>query len=916
MANERGADNPTPENTPPGSGNPSSQENNQVPTSDQMADNINQLPPDQRREAIRDMIQGFRNLNQATPREGNYEDLYERPEIPGTRRRQFEQLQKEQIKPFVVGDFFFPPKSDENESYEAYEERKKAAEDKFYTAEAAQVRLDQVRKGAVYLVQTLEGARSEKDIHWIIEDTLRAGENDWVSPDTFNQACQSALQAIDTVFASDQTRRRKFAEMIRGRQAGYACEFYARFVNAGELGKNITNFFKEYYEAMMVLPGVTEMLEMIEDVDQAEGSNLRGAYFRKLNFEKKEGEDDERNKAKRDEWYKYYAEDERNDKDKRWGVWKVDKKFELYKKAKIDKRVLNSEYIDMFKDPADEELIKVLLVKTDLNGNNPVDAIKQLHRVVHAEQYSKDVPMPKDYHLPKEVIERLKANEKLKKAVHILKEDEKELRGSLEEDVSTLTHSTGNQLDRLIYEINRSMILAQRIEHSFQFSTHWDNIKWKKKIDLTPEQQKLLEEAKKDIKGTDHRNLDEFGKDVDGGQIILNPIVSWAIKSDPRYEGTNKKDKNKKREQMEKETDPHKKQILQKELENLSGEAKPVNLRVAAEKRARLNKMKRQQKVMEEDLKQRQQDADPTKHPTEEEQAAFKAFSQQIDHLAVDYEIVAIDEMRGAKNHLFTMEWDKAYRGFFEKYWDLIDFEGSFSGDSSREARKAQFFGRTLEQSGEAEPGKRFMRRYADTGVKDIGKFFAFESGFDMVDQFSTVFNRVKRWSHLMQTGDKLRGTLMQMLNDPVLLADPVKFTAEIKKNYRPHMSTDDTADKEYYTEEGYYEAALHLESQLDYVTGAWASAIVEYNRTHSWQQHAKNLQQEVLVKNLNTMVAHEDITPHKAAQIMKEQFGPLPKRVIHELTHVFLKPKHGLLSGFGELMEEVGKALASGLKG
>ena len=117
-------------------------------------------------------------------------------------------------------------------------------------------------------------------------------------------------------------------------------------------------------------------------------------------------------------------------------------------------------------------------------------------------------------------------------------------RGSLEEDVSTLTHSTGNQLDRLIYEINRSMILAQRIEHSFQFSTHWDNIKWKKKIDLTPAQQKLLEEARKDIKGTDHRNLDEFGKDVDGGQIILNPIVSWAIKSDPRYEGTNKKDKN------------------------------------------------------------------------------------------------------------------------------------------------------------------------------------------------------------------------------------------------------------------------------------------------------------------------------------------------------------------------------------
>lgn len=453
-----------------------------------------------------------------------------------------------------------------------------------------------------------------------MSEWLRAGENDWVSPDTFNQACQSALQAIDTVFASDQTRRRKFAEMIRGRQAGYACEFYARFVNAGELGKNITNFFQEYYQAMMVLPGVTEMLEMIEDVDQSEGSNLRGAYFRKLNFED--------NEEKKKEWYDYYSPDERNDKDKRWGVWKVDKKFELFKKAKNDKRLLNSEYIDMYKDPEDEELVRVLLVKTDLNGNNPVDAIKQLHRVVHADEYGKDVPMPKDYHLPKEVIERLKTNEKFKKAVHILKDDEKELRGTLEEDTSVLTHSTGMQLDRMIYEINRSMILAQRIEHSFQFSTHWDNIKWKKKIDMTPEQQKLLEEALKDIRGTEHRDVDEFGKYVDGGQIILNPIVSWAIKSDPRYKGTNDKDKLKKREQMEKETDPHKKQILQKELENLSGEAKPVNLRIAAEKRARLHKMKRQQKVMKEDLEKRLQDADPANHPTEEEQAALKAFGQ------------------------------------------------------------------------------------------------------------------------------------------------------------------------------------------------------------------------------------------------------------------------------------------------
>jgi hypothetical protein len=393
----------------------------------------------------------------------------------------------------------------------------------------------------------------------------------------------------------------------------------------------------------------------------------------------------------------------------------------------------------------------------------------------------------------------------------------------------------------------------------------------------------------------------EYGKNLAGGQIILNPVVEWAVKSDPRVHGSNENAKKKKREQIAKETDPEKKQILEKELENLSGKVRQVNLRIAGEKRAKLHKMKRQIAFM--------------KDETPEEKAAKKAYQLQIDHLAQDYDIVAIDEMRNAKNHLFTIQWDKAYRGFYEKYWSLIDFEGSFSGDSSREARKAQFFGRTLEQSGEAESGKRFMRRYADTGAKDIGKFFAFESGFDMVDNFGAVFNRVKRWSHVMEVGDKLRGTLMQMLNDPALLADPVKFTTEIKKNYRPHMSTDDAYDREYYTDEEYFEASHHMENQLDYVTGQWAEAIIEYNKAHTWQQHAADLKQEVLVKNVASMVAHELITPHRASHILDNQFGPWPKRLVYDITHVMLKPKDGMWALLMELIEESGKALNQGFK-
>ncbi len=431
------------------------------------------------------------------------------------------------------------------------------------------------------------------------------------------------------------------------------------------------------------------------------------------------------------------------------------------------------------------------------------------------------------------------------------------------------------------------------VEHSFQFSTHWDNIKWKKKEDMTFEEYALFKEALNEIGISE----EEYGKNVAGGQIILNPVVDWAVKSDPRYAGSNDDAKNKKREQIQKEADPYKKEVLLKELENLSGKTRKVNLRIAAEKRAELHKMKRQIKFLEND-------------PEEQ-----KALQKKIDHLSVDYDIIAIDEMRGAKNHLFTIQWDKAYRSFYEKYWSVIDFEGSFSGDSSREARKAQYFGRTLEQSGEAEPGKRFMRRYADTGAKDIGKFFAFESGFDMVDNFTSVFNRVKRWSHVMQNGDKLRGTLMQMLNDPALLADPVKFTTEIKKNYRPHMSTDDAYDKEYYSDSDYFEASHHMENQLDYVTGQWAEAIIEYNKLHTWQQHAADLKQEVLVKNVASMVAHELITPHRASHILDNQFGPWPKRLIYDVTHVMLKPKEGMWALIMELMEESGKAFTQGFK-
>jgi hypothetical protein len=283
--------------------------------------------------------------------------------------------------------------------------------------------------------------------------------------------------------------------------------------------------------------------------------------------------------------------------------------------------------------------------------------------------------------------------------------------------------------------------------------------------------------------------------------------------------------------------------------------------------------------------------------------------------LLEDDEVQAITEIRGAKNHLLTIAWDKAWREFYEQNWDLIDFEGSFSGDSSREARKTQFFGRTLEQSGEAEPGKRFLRRYADTGVKDIGQFFAFASAFDMVDNFGSVFNRVKRWSSLMQNGDKMRGIFMDMLNNPALLADPTKFITELKKNYRPIMSTDEMYDREYYTDEEYFEASHSMENQLDYVTGQWAEAIIEYNKEHSWQQHAKDLRQEVLVKSVASMVAHELITPHRASHILDNQFGPLSKRILYDITHVLLRPKEGFLAFIMELLEETGKAASQGMK-
>ncbi len=923
MANERGAENPTPENTPPGSGNPSSQENQarnpldprqrleslgQTPTRDpleeQVIEQIDSLPPDQKRDVLRDMIRGLRNNPmEATPDQANqvHASPHRRQQFPGQvnsdDREEIEAAKQRALLNEAIKNTFLPPKAIDGETPEEYKLREDKAREEYNNAEVSRIRLESTQKRAIYLIETLSQAKSETEIHWIIEDTLRAGENDWVSPDTFQQACQAALTAIDTVFASNQASRRKFAELVRGRQTGFACEFYARFVNAGKLGENITNFFKEYYQAMLDLPGVSTMMDMIEDVDESEGNNLRGAYFRKLNFAK--------NQAKRAEWDKYYDLKELYDgdgkpkKDPAWGQWVVDKKFELYKKGKQDKRYFKSDYLEQFSDDGDEDLVKVLLVKSHQNNNDPVEAIKELHRVVFKEEYEgKEVPLPKGYeHLSADILEKLHSNEKFKNAVRILSQDEKAIRGALEETKVVLTQSTGTNLDRLIYELGRSVTLAQRIEHSFQFSTHWDNIKWKKKEDMTFEEYKLFKKALNEIGSSE----EEYGKNTAGGQIILNPVVDWAIKSDPRYPGSNEEAKNKKREQIQKESDPHKKEILLKELENLSGKTRKVNLRIAAEKRAKLHKMKRQIKFM--------------KDETDEEKAAKKAVQTQIDHLNVDYDVVAIDEMRNAKNHLFIIAWDKAYRNFYEKYWSLIDFEGSFSGDSSREARKAQFFGRTLEQSGEAEPGKRFMRRYADTGAKDIGKFFAFESGFDMVDKFQDVFNRVKRWSHVMQTGDKLRGTLMQMLNDPALLADPVKFTTEIKKNYRPHMSTDDAYDKEYYSDSDYFEASHHMENQLDYVTGQWAEAIIEYNKLHTWQQHAADLKQEVLVKNVASMVAHELITPHRASHILDNQFGPWPKRLIYDITHVMLKPEEGMWAIIKELIEESGKAFTQGFK-
>lgn len=773
-----------------------------------------------------------------------------RSRVPGVPDTEVERLQN--YEDLLGKTFFFPPTPEEGETEEAYNQRKEAAKLKYFSAEESAIRLDKVRKGAIYLSQTLEGAQSEREVNWIIEDTLRAGESDLVSPDTFQQAVQSAIQAVDLVFASDQGRRKKITELIRGRQAGYACEFTARYINAGELGKNITNFFQEYFESMMHLPGVSRMMQIMEERDAQEGTNIRGAYFRKLNYDK--------NDAKKAEWHHLYKHSDLYDdkgkikKDPGWGVWVVDKKFQLYNEALVDNTKIKLDYLNQYKDDADKDLVKVLLVKSH-SGNNPVQAIKDLHRVVFSDLYKdvEDYPIPEGYHLPEEIKAKLYANDKLRNAIRILTQEEREARGALEEDKTTLTQSTGVGLDRMIYELNRSVTLGQRIEHSLQFSTHWDNLRWKKDEHMSDEQKRRFEEATKhSLRHGDHReDYDKYGKNVKGNLVVLNPVVEWVLNGDPRY--------------------------------NQTGEKITVNLRIAAEKLAEARLLP---------------DTDPRKQ-----------------ELLNDKEVKAITQMRGAKNHLFTIAWDKAWREFYEKNWDMIDFEGSFSGDSSREARKAQYFGRTLEQSGEAEPGKRFLRRYADTGVKDMGQFFAFASAFDMVDNFGAVFNRVKRWSHLMQEGNKMRGTLMTILNDPAMLADPVKFVTELKKNYRPIMSTDDTYDKEYYSDEEYFEAYHHLENQLDYVTGQWAEAIIEYNKENSWQQHAADLRQEVLVKNVSSMVAHELITPTRAAHILDNQFGPFPKRILYEITHVLLRPKEGILGLLGELIEESGKAWAAGLK-
>jgi hypothetical protein len=282
--------------------------------------------------------------------------------------------------------------------------------------------------------------------------------------------------------------------------------------------------------------------------------------------------------------------------------------------------------------------------------------------------------------------------------------------------------------------------------------------------------------------------------------------------------------------------------------------------------------------------------------------------------ILADPEVIAIDEIRDKKNHLFIMAWDKAWREFYIQNWDLLDFENSFSGDSSREARKAAFFGRTLEQSGEAEPGIRALRKYAETGFKPMGMFFAFASARDQIHNWDSVFNRVKRWAGSAEQGQKLRGVLMDVLNNPEIVTDPVKFLSELKKNYRPIMSTDPTYDRAYYTDEEYKHATHEMDNQLDYVIGEWAEGIIKFNKEESWQVHRADVSEEIVTRQVADMSRHELISPHRALHILRTEYGPDYIRHLRDFMRLW-RPKEAFIEALGEFFEELPKAFFAGLK-
>lgn len=344
-----------------------------------------------------------------------------------------------------------------------------------------------------------EGGRER--VRQEVEGILRAIEEDIQDITTNQQGVQQLRGAIDAVFGrTDSEFRSELAELVDARSNLYLGMFTARFVGAEGLANYVTNFQQKHLQRILRLtPGVLRAVEILEEADEYGP----GAYWRKpeaieetIRLYKdlvKKVDDDGNEKT-----YDQLSNKDKKDANKE--LWVLARKLGLVDESRKAQEALRQDPTDRKKQTQAEMLKFKNLEKFAPNGNY------ELLRIAL-----------------KKIDETLSHTEKSKTPTMVYREIVKEFPelartyslGSIDANEKIVDGPNREKFETLIYEINRSFALAERIHHTFAMSASFDGPRWKKDID----------ESKIPVHLRSINNKP-------GGLIQLDPIVYWEDPGD------------------------------------------------------------------------------------------------------------------------------------------------------------------------------------------------------------------------------------------------------------------------------------------------------------------------------------------------------------------------------------------------